>query len=146
MKKKGHTDVYKNELLADLMQNYRALRREHYDRYGHINMRQLSTDLVHRPAKRFYISVEHAARIITQIEKGDVYHSSRSPSLKEMYYEIYARYKSYQRHHPDTGKYIIIENILATPAPRFYMEPHTAENIICKLLIEKRKNGRSGRP
>lgn len=132
MKHKGQKYQYAEEFERDILQVYRNMKREHLNRYGHISRITLLTAVVNSPAKRFYTSEEQAARVIRGMLKGQLYPKMK-PLTKEMYLEIFARVKAHLRYHPDTCIQHLVERIVQSPAPKFYLTPRSLEQKLCDM-------------
>ncbi len=89
----------------------------------------------------FFASLRHAIRYVILKENG-LDTKITNPTTKRMYEEIYARYKDkmQQQKHSDKRKREIIEEIINSPAPCFYISISRAKYIIRRLHNDKRRD------
>ncbi len=91
-------------------------------------------------APQYYISARTASLLIHKIQNKvsliDVHESSR-----RRIWQLYDRYQEYLRENPDTkeAREIILEKLVETPAPEFFLSGSRAKHII----IEERRRRRS---
>ena len=97
--------------------------------------------VVDMPSRRFWVSEERAAIVVTTIIKGSKLETMR-PSKREMYFEIYNRVLELRKQDPDASVFNLTFEVVNGPAPKFYLEPSSAKVIIGKInrkWYEKRK-------
>ena len=135
MKPNGAEFEYKKERNEDLLRVYREL--THSTRY--IRTPELYQELVRQPSKRFWVSEERAAVVLSSIFKGNMLHSM-SKNKRKMFLEIFQRAKLLREQQPCLSIYEIAIKVVGQQAPEFYLTPESARVIICK----SRKNA-SGR-
>ena len=84
------------------------------------------------PSKRFWVTKERAAIIVSRIAKGD--NLNRMRELKrEMFFEIYDRVKELKTSQPHTSLIRLCSKVVNSPAPKFYMTPDSVRVIIYKI-------------
>ena len=88
--------------------------------------------VVNTPCSRFWVSEERAKNVIADMIVGKDVLSNMHPSKQEMYLEIYRRVIEKQKTSNNT-LYNIIFDVVNSEAPKFYMHPIYARNIIYKM-------------
>lgn len=129
--------------IEDFIENVAAVHKEFRSVGRDIPTRRAAQIAAMRPAKRFYISTEEAVRQINNIENGRKL-AIKSGYKRDMYYEIYKRYVEEMLDGEKVEyKYALIERIISSTAPQFYMNPKIADRQIRlyyhKLREEARK-------
>lgn len=132
MKPFGSILEFTRERNADLMRCYHA----QLGRPGQIRMDEVRRNIVEMPAARFWVSDERAAAVIALLEAGRPLPANMRPTKREMFLEIYRRFLILRRERPDDSPSDIIFDVVRQPAPKFYMLPRSAMDIIYKI-----KNG-----
>ena len=89
-------------------------------------------DAVESPAPRFWVGEARAARIISMMRKGEDPTEGMIPEKREMYREIYRRFLLLQQQHPDWPIGDLVFTVVNSPAPRSYLSPIRARQIIKK--------------
>lgn len=139
MKHLGNVSDFKPLRDAELM---RAFRRElikaHY-----IYLPDIYTNIVEQPASRFWVSEERAAIVVAQLAKGYTLPSMRY-QRREMMMEIYRRYKEMRKQHPRTPLNRLVAIIVNQPAPKHYLAPNSAREIIARYKRKGAKDERKG--
>lgn len=79
------------------------------------------------------MSAERAMNVVSAISKGRGL-PSKVPCKREMYEEIYRRYVEESSTCPEAKPVDIVTRIVASPAPKFYLTPSSANIIIGKIL------------
>lgn len=132
MKPYGSILEFTRERNADLMRAYRHQIRKP----GHIRMSDIGAAIVNMPAARFWVSEERAAIVVSALLAGrDLPHNMR-PTKCEMFSEIYRRVIALRRSRPKATLFDLVSQVVNSPAPKFYMLPRSAMDIIYKI-----KNG-----
>jgi hypothetical protein len=94
------------------------------------------------PSRRFWISEERAAIVLSAMMKGDNLKGMR-PTKREMFQELYRRALAIKKKQPNIKPFRLALMVVNQPAPKFYMEPGYAKNIISsfkkKWFEERRK-------
>lgn len=137
MKHKGSVCDFLEERNNDLFEAYRNL----LESARFIDRTELSIRIVNMPAKRFWVSEERAAIVISaMMHKGDMPHLTETK--KEMFDEIYKRALLVREQHPTMSIYEVARIVVNQPAPKFYITPGSAKVIIYykkKEWYEKRR-------
>ena len=102
-------------------------------------------EAVNAPAPRFWVGEARASRIISMMKKGEDPTGGMNPEKREMYQEIFRRFKALSALHPDWPVGDLVFTVINNPAPRSYMSWHRARHII-NLARKKSKEmkNRSG--
>lgn len=124
----------KREKAAALTRAFRTLLANSKER---LTVMQLSEMLEEVPAPRFYVSTLCAMHTVNRIKKGTG--GSIPRKRREMFEEIMARLEVEKRKHPKKSYYDQMEDVLAQPAPSFYMTGKSMYKIINNHLKENRK-------
>lgn len=114
-----------NELL-------RAFREELASR-AFIDISEISASVVNKPCSRFWVSEERAMVVIAALKKGCPVLETMRPTKREMFQEIYRRICYLQALLPDASLFDLVVKVVNSPAPKFYMRPRCAMEIIYKL-------------
>ena len=137
MKNFGSTFEYERQRNDDLMRAYR----EELATCAFIKMPELLEKVVNKPSKRFWVSEERAAIVLSAMMRGDKLKNMR-PLKREMFNEIYRRAMELSRQQPGMPVYQLAFNVVRQPAPKFYLTPGSAKVIISKIKrqwYQKRK-------
>lgn len=140
MKNCGSIFEYEQERNADLMRAYR----EAIGECSHIRLSDMMRRVVNKPSRRFWVSEERAAIVMSNMARGDTLDNMR-PLKREMYQEIYRRVMERKAERPDDSLYQLTFDVVRQPAPKFFLTPASAEVIICKIKkrwYERRKKTR----
>lgn len=124
----------KKEKAAALTRAFRTLLANSKER---LSVMQLAELLEKVPAPRFYVSTLCAMHTVNRIKKGKG--GSIPRKRREMFDEIMARLEVEKRKHPKKNSYDQMEDVLAQPAPSFYMTGKSMYKIINSHLKECRK-------
>ncbi len=101
-----------------------------------IDIAEISEIVVNMPCSRFWVSEERAMVIVAALIKGEnILHTMR-PSKREMFTEIYSRVMALKKQRPGAPLLDLVAKVVNSPAPKFYMKPRCAMEIIYKI-----KNG-----
>lgn len=87
------------------------------------------------PSSRFWVSEERAAVVIAAMEAGKPLQRMR-PNKREMFEEIYRRYRAMRKQCPDKSLCELAAKIVNQPAPKFYLTARTVGEFIYRI-----KNG-----
>lgn len=87
------------------------------------------------PTARFWVSEERASIVISAMESGRQLSPMR-PNKREMFDEIYRRYKLLRQQHPTKTTYELVSAVVNQPAPKFYLTPRTVGEFVYRI-----KNG-----
>jgi hypothetical protein len=102
-----------------------------------MSVTQLIERLEELPAPRFYVSTQCAINMVNRIRKGK--ETSMRGRRREMFDEIMERLEEEKRRHPQKSSYDQMEDVLAQPAPSFYMTGKSMYKIINSHLKENRR-------
>ena len=138
MKKTGTKSDYEEDRKNDLMRVYHEL----LSSTKNIDPTKIYEDVVKAPAKRFWISEERAAIVLSRMMKGDKLKNMR-PTKRKMFKELYRRVVAIRKKCPDLSITYLAYKVVNQPAPEFYMKAGYARNIIIghkrKWFAERRK-------
>lgn len=87
-------------------------------------------------APRFYVTFDNARRIVSMLDRG-LELPLKNENKKRRYEELHRRLK---RKRGDKKKcYQLLEEIIASPAPEFYMDAETFKQVFYKTIRNKRR-------
>lgn len=132
MKYHGCILEFTDERNDELMRAFR----EAINKRTFIDITEISEEVVNMPCSRFWVSEERAMVVVTALIKGKPVLDAMRPTKREMFQEIYNRVLDYQKHFPDASLFELVLKAVNSPAPKFYMTPRSAMEIIYKI-----KNG-----
>ncbi len=138
MKYHGCILEFTDERNKDLMRSFR----EAIARRNPIDISEVSEELVNMPCSRFWVSEERAMVVVSALVKGLSVLNAMRPTKREMFQEIYNRVTALQEAHPDVALFELVMRVVNSPAPKFYMRPRCAMEIIYKIkkgFYEKQK-------
>ena len=127
MKNCGSTFEYTKERDEDIMRAYLQLIRD----CDTIELNDIFRQIVNMPSKRFWVSAERAAIVIWRMIKGDTL-ADMLPTKREMFTEIYHRVMKLREANPSASIYELTIQVVAQPAPKFYLTTGSAKVIIYK--------------
>lgn len=141
---------YAEERIAYLMGEYRR----YISSSTHIRMEELFSYIVNQPAPRFWVSPVRAAVVVGSMMRGNKLSKMR-PSKIEMFQEIYKRVLALRERHPQAPLSRLVEEIVLSPAPKYYLTPSSAKIMIYKAkrkwyaikmknILRKANAGQSG--
>lgn len=84
------------------------------------------------PAKRFWVSPERAAVVVSALIAGRPVGKMR-PNKARMFQEIYRRYLIHKKKYPHLSTLDIVSIVVNEPAPRFYLTPRTVGELISRI-------------
>lgn len=128
MKNVGAIFEYEEERNEDLMRAYKTqlALRENRD------LQSVLCSVVEMPSKRFWVSEERAAIVISEMIRGKGL-KIKGKVKREMYHEIFRRVKELQGQYPEMSVYDLTFMVVTGPAPKFYLTPGSAKVIIHKV-------------
>ena len=100
------------------------------DVYWHSNLsqNQIIKRILKSKAKRYYAPVEYAYRYVSMMERGkDI---PCHGLTRQMYIDIYKRYKIVSAQHKDLKKIEIITKVVYEEAPQYYISLKTATDYV----------------
>ncbi|MBQ1227467.1 MAG: hypothetical protein IIX79_05205 [Alistipes sp.] len=131
MRNSGSTFEYAKERNEDIMRAYVA----QIQSSDVIKLPVVLDRVVNTPTKRFWVSPERAAIVVSRIIKGDSLIEMRPPR-REMFFEIYRRVKLLRKEDPSASLYSLVFRVVQEPAPKFYLTPGSAKVIIHRVKKE----------
>lgn len=129
MKNYGTTAEFAQERNRELMRVYRQKLGE----AGYIVKPAIFRAVADAPSRRFWVSEERAAIVVSAMESG------RGPQCmtqtkREMFEEIHRRYLALRRERPGESLRELVAEVVHQGAPRFYLTPRTAGEIIYRMI------------
>ena len=88
------------------------------------------------PAPRFYVTFDKARHFVSMLDRG-LELPLTFESKKRMYKELHRRLK--KKRGDKKGCYTLLEEIIESPAPEFYMDEETFKQVFYKTIRSKRK-------
>jgi hypothetical protein len=124
----------------DLLRAYRqALDKAKYP----FSLGEILSTTVNTPAKRHYVGVRGVCRAIKKLRKGEIL--SISEERKKLINDILPRVEELEQQKPGTLLRDIVEEVLDSPAPEFYIKTSSAQIIIHHILKRLRNETRNNR-
>lgn len=128
MRQKGNSNLHNEERNLELMRAYQEILNSST---GPIDPDELFIRLVEMPCRRFWIGETCATDVIRKMRVGWV-PSRMTRTRLEMYAEILSRTEAYLERHPGVHLQAAVRQVIAQPAPKFYLTPGTARVIVSK--------------
>ena len=116
--------------------------REAISKSDFIDIAKISEVIVNTPCSRFWVSEERAMVVVAALIKGKPALNAMRPTKREMFTEIYNRVIEMQKKRPDAALFELVMKAVNSPAPKFYMRPRCAMEVIYKIkkgFYEKRE-------
>lgn len=88
------------------------------------------------PASRFYVTFDNARRFVSMLDRG-LELPLTFESKKRMYQELYSRLK--KKRGDKKWCYTLLEEIITSPAPEFYMDAATFKDVFYKTIRSKKR-------
>lgn len=129
MKYHGCILEFTEERNKELMRAFRLA----IEKQEHINIADISETIVNTPCSRFWVSEERAMVVVAALIKGKPVLEAMRPTKQEMFKEIYRRVIKTQQQQPELSLFQTIIKVVNSPAPKFYMKPRCAMEIIYKI-------------
>lgn len=106
----------------------------------HISLPAIAWRIVNTPCSRFWVSEERAMVVCSALMRGEKPLERMRPTKREMFLEIYRRVVVER----GKGRTLAqaVSRVVNSPAPKFYMKPRCAIEIIYKIrngFFEERK-------
>jgi hypothetical protein len=136
MKPYGCTSEYADQRKSDLLRAYRT----YISNCRLIEKAKALDEIVNMPASRFYISRQRAYSVVIAILTGKDNLSTMRPNKRDMFVEIYNRTMVMHEQYPDMPLVDIVDQVIAQPAPRFYLSSGSAKTIINEAKKEWSRN------
>ncbi len=107
------------------------------------SLNDVMNQTVKRPAKRFYSSTKYAYMCIKAMKDNKPIRYEQEEK-ERMIREVWRRVQLEEKLHPNIKLDRIVELVMDSPAPEFYLKPSSAEVILCKAkrkqkFIEERQ-------
>lgn len=128
MKQFGTTVEFTRQRNAEIMRVFRQKIAE----APVIRMDEICRQIADAPASRFWVSERRAAIVISAMEAGRSI-PCMTESKREMFAEIFRRYKELRPRHPDMPLIELATIIVNQPAPKFYFTPRTIREFIRRI-------------
>lgn len=87
-------------------------------------------------APRFYISFDTARRFVSMLDRG-LGLPLKNENKKRIYQELHSRLK--KKRGDKKGCYALLEEIITSPAPEFYMDVETFKEVFYKTIRSKKR-------
>lgn len=134
MKHPGSCSEFSAQRNAELLRAYRNV----LSRKSYFNVNSDFNMVVNEPCSRFWISEERAMIVVSAMLRGQPILFSMRPTKRDMFIEIHYRVSMLRKEDPGMSLFDAVFDVVNSPAPKFYMEPPYARNIICN--IKKARN------
>jgi hypothetical protein len=137
MKNFGSKFEHEQERNEDIMRAYL----EQIRSCENIYLPQVLTRVVNMPSKRFWVSAERAAVVVSMMMRGKEL-PRMLPTKREMFEEIYRRVLILKEKNPHMSLFELSLQVVQEPAPKFYLTAGSAKVIIHrakKQWYEKRR-------
>lgn len=128
MKHCGSNFEYAEERNEDIMRAYK----QELAQCKQVFLPDVFNRVVNMPSKRFWVSAERAAIVISSMMRGDTLSQMR-PTKRRMFQEIYRRVKILQEQNPNMSIYEMSLKVVQEPAPEFYITAGSAKVIIYRI-------------
>ena len=128
MKNVGAIFEYEEERNRDLMRAYKEQLASHENK----DLQSVLNRVVEMPSKRFWVSEERAAIVISEMMIGKGL-KVKGKVKREMYNEIYRRVVELKKSQSGMSVYDLTFMVVTGPAPKFYLTPGSAKVIIHKV-------------
>ena len=134
MKHKGSRCDFTKERDADILRAYKEV----ISVRDNIGLLEIERRLLQSPSKRFWVSVDRAYNVILNMLNGKSI-SNMNSQKREMFQEIFRRFKIYSKEHPSLTKMDVIWNVCNQEAPSFYLTPKSMHVILHRVRKEEKK-------
>ncbi|MCH5225068.1 MAG: hypothetical protein J1D77_03675 [Muribaculaceae bacterium] len=128
MKSIGATLEYTRHRNADIMRVFNNIIQSE----KHIFLPRIFSLVADSPASRFWVSEERAVAVISAMVAGRILPRMRKNKV-EMFQEILRRFLILKQDNPKAPMIRLISEVVAQPAPKFYLTPRTIGEIIFKI-------------
>lgn len=127
MKHVGSNMEFSEERLENLMRVYD----EYIIKCRYIKMPEVYEYIADAPADRFYVSDTRASVVISDMMQGKSLDTMR-PLKREMFEEILRRVIRLRQEQPTWTMRRLCAEVVAQPAPKFYITAGSAKIMVCK--------------
>lgn len=134
MKHKGSRCDFTKERDADILRAYKEV----ISVRDNIGLLEIERRLLQSPSKRFWVSVDRAYNVILNMLNGKSI-SNMNSQKREMFQEIFRRFKIYSKEHPSLTKMDVIWQVCNQEAPSFYLTPKSMHVILHRVRKEEKK-------
>lgn len=134
MKHKGSRCDFTKERDADILRTYKNI----ISVRDNIGLLEIERRLLQSPSKRFWVSVDRAYNVILNMLNGKSI-SNMNSQKREMFQEIFRRFKIYSKEHPSLTKMDVVWHICNQEAPSFYLTPKSMHVILHRVRKEEKK-------
>ena len=134
MKHKGSRCDFTKERDADILRAYKEV----ISVRDNIGLLEIERRLLQSPSKRFWVSVDRAYNVILNMLNGKSI-SNMNYQKREMFQEIFRRFKIYSKEHPSLTKMDVIWHVCNQEAPSFYLTPKSMHVILHRVRKEEKK-------
>lgn len=128
MKPHGSHFEYEEQRNDNLMAVYHEI----IVKANYVRMPDIYEKVANSPSRRFWVSEERAAIVVSAMMRGDKLKNMRSLK-REMYNEIYNRAMTLREKHPSMPVSQLVAMVVEQPAPKFYLTPGSVKVLICKI-------------
>lgn len=97
-----------------------------------IVLAEVFRSLVEMPSRRFWVSEERAAIVVSGMMRGVAIGNMR-PQKREMFREIFRRTQALLEECPDLALSEAVARVVRQPAPKFYLTPQSARIIFYRI-------------
>jgi len=140
MRKKGNTLEFAKERREEL---FAAIRAEG-DCTDKFDLFLACRKAVARPASRFWVSEERAARVLSALAKGKPFGAGVELSKRRMYEEIRRRVDTLRRGREGEPLVHLVREVVYEPAPEHYISAVSAMNMYYSHLRSKHASRANG--
>lgn len=126
MKHQGSKCDYAEERNNDLMRAFV----EEIENCDNIVLPQVLSRVVNKPSKRFWVSAERAAIVVSSMMRGNTLENMHYSERREMFQEIYRRVTTLKEKYPHKSIYELTCQVVYEPAPKFYLTTGSAKVFI----------------
>ncbi len=142
MKKKGAVSECADERARDIMQTYdRCIAECRY-----ISILRIYEQVARSPARRFFVSPQRAASVVSAARRGKAGLSAMREEKREMFKEIIRRVESRVKDGDTRPLREICKDVVAQPAPRFYLAAGGVKTVVSKFRKEWNREKRAKLP
>lgn len=134
MKHKGSRCDFTKERDADILRAYKEI----ISVRDNIGLLEIERRLLQSPSRRFWVSADRAYNVILNMLKGKPI-SNMKPMTREMFQEIFRRFKIYSKEHPSLTKMDVIWHVCNQEAPSFYLTPKSMHVILHRVRKEEKR-------
>lgn len=138
MKKKNSVSEFSSERNLRLLEIFR----KHLAERSHDAAEKAFGLAATTPAPRFWVSESRAAAVVGRLLAGEDVTSGMYPEKREMYLEIFRRFKELKRQRPDEAIASLVFEVVNSPAPRSYLSEATVKSIIYRESRRRRAERR----